>query len=63
MTTTPHEGKRRDYRCTHCGRLLFRAYLADHSQVNTRCPKCGAMVVIKRNGKSVEQSQEVGDEE
>jgi len=39
--------KQYDYRCNRCGRRLFRAFLAPHSRVTARCPKCGQVLVVK----------------
>lgn len=33
----PHPVKPRDYRCSNCGRLLFRAVLVAGSRVEIRC--------------------------
>ena len=35
-----------NYRCTNCGRLLFRAFLVDGCRVQIRCPKCGRGMMI-----------------
>ena len=32
-----HTGALRDYRCRHCGRLLFRAYLPAGTKIETVC--------------------------
>ena len=38
VTAPPnHYGMLREYRCRHCGRLLFRAVLAPGSRVQTVC--------------------------
>jgi len=39
----------RDYRCRHCGRLLFRAYLPPTAYVEIRCTKteCSRVTVIE----------------
>lgn len=42
---------RRDYRCTNCGRLQFRAYLAEGTHLETRCPKCGQMLTVEVSNK------------
>ena len=46
--------KKYDHRCPNCGRLAFRAYLADGTKVAHRCAKCGRMLVFKSNGKKIE---------
>ena len=59
MSDHPHKHKRRDYRCPNCGRLAFRAYLGEDTQVQHRCAKCGQMLVFKSNGKEVKLEMEV----
>ena len=58
MTTNPHEHKRRDYRCPHCGRLAFRASLGEGTKIAHRCAKCGRMLTFASNGKKVEITTE-----
>lgn len=38
--------KPRDYRCRHCGRLLFRCWLVEGSFVEIRC-RCGRMSIVQ----------------
>ena len=54
MTTV----KKYDYRCPHCGRLAFRAYLPPGSKVAHRCAKCGKMLTFNVNGKKTEITTE-----
>lgn len=48
-TNGRHPPRPRDYRCRHCGRLLFRAYLPPGAYVEIRCTKtqCGRVTVIE----------------
>ena len=46
--------KKYDYRCPHCGRLAFRAYLAPGTKLAHRCAKCGRMLTFNNNGKEIQ---------
>ncbi|MBI4268332.1 Com family DNA-binding transcriptional regulator [Candidatus Uhrbacteria bacterium] len=35
----------KEYRCTHCKKLLFKGFLVD-SAVEIKCKGCGALVTI-----------------
>ena len=45
--------KKYDYRCPHCGRFLFRAYLGEQTVMAQRCPKCSHQLTFASNGKKV----------
>jgi len=40
------ELKARDFRCSSCGRLQFRAVMLPGCIILTRCPKCGMFMRV-----------------
>ena len=58
---TPGNGRKpptglHNYRCTNCGRLLFRAFLVEGCRVHIRCPKCGSGLWVESGKISTEQA-------
>lgn len=41
------EGKPKDYRCWHCGRLVMRAILTAGCYIEHRCARCGKICVFE----------------
>ena len=40
IIATARIAKPKDYRCAHCGKLIFRAVITK-AYIETRCPRCG----------------------